>query len=625
MENSPVTPMLLRMREDVNPTQTVRSLSKEQGVKLVEVLLDSRTRIEVLQATVTEAVDMGWWVLIHEINLFPRLLHGLTSIATSIPAGRVHEQFRLWLTAESTSRLPPKLVHAARLLAVEPPHRLKEHLAFVEEMNFQSIILASDHHHSKSDASASAAEDFDPRVPVVHASILAKQDLKISSARGDLTDSELFLAMRHVDRLSSATGQPLEPEVLTGVVVDAIHGPAFYEPCGVEELKRLIGAGWLLDNKDRNAREAPADNFGGNGSLKIPSRPKEIPDFARAVSTLDELRLLGVDWVACKEPIARAAMNTLQCASILWSADTRLTPAPVDGDLEELVERMLEELQPAPLGIDGMAASSTIRRASNAREHTAPWLLAERHRYQVLHKKVENDLLRILRLLKAGEVLSQRNAALSEALRNDLVPTHWLCLSPAFCPKKLQSWMAAMNERFAYIRRLDMSDDSKGAPVVWLPGLFAPQVYLDTLRHAHAERLNVPAEQRVNIHLFISTTSTSADLNAYGHAVSGLQVEGAIWDPHGSLLLPARRLNWCDKLPSVLLVPHWTGGSDDVQAETESPRFQLADGCTFFEYRLLWMPQMQSIDSQRRENCMYTLRAAAREFDAQVSFALCRN
>ncbi|KAL3909618.1 MAG: hypothetical protein SGPRY_009359 [Prymnesium sp.] len=206
----PTTPLLVRMSEEVSPVLPLRLSAMQRGVKLLEVLPDECTRVERLQAAVTEAGDMGWWVFLHEVQRAPCLLPELTSIATSVSSGRVHTDFRLWISTESSLTLPPLLLDASLRIALEPPVGLMQHLAPLlqasESQNSQDKAeereaegegkegeeVEEEQGREEGELEQAAGEPLreDPRPAILHAWILAHQEL--SSSIGRFTEAELI-------------------------------------------------------------------------------------------------------------------------------------------------------------------------------------------------------------------------------------------------------------------------------------------------------------------------------------------------------------------------------------------------------------------------------------------------
>ncbi|KAF8934382.1 dynein heavy chain [Dissophora ornata] len=103
----------------------VDNLAQEQGVRLSSVAMGSQEGISLADQAIASATKTGNWVLLKNVHLALTWLGQLDKRLHSLKA---HSNFRLFLTMETSPKVPVNLLRLSRVLMFEPPPGIKANL-----------------------------------------------------------------------------------------------------------------------------------------------------------------------------------------------------------------------------------------------------------------------------------------------------------------------------------------------------------------------------------------------------------------------------------------------------------------------------------------------------------------
>ena len=224
-EQPPTVPILLLLGRSTNPLPALRGLATRKfGKPAPELMMpDDPKAFAAAEAAVREAVDMGRWVLLHNVHLAPRAWGRLTSLVRGVSPERVHADFQLWITAEPSPPLPSALLNRAYKLALEPPRGLVPELAAA-----QSLAAAQGRRGVAMPVGASLFHS-------VVSSAQSCPEARVPDFDGTLGEPELGQLFRLL--ASAPAGE--RADVILGAVSDVVYGPALAVPADVRALAKL--------------------------------------------------------------------------------------------------------------------------------------------------------------------------------------------------------------------------------------------------------------------------------------------------------------------------------------------------------------------------------------------------
>lgn len=118
-------PILLSSAPGFDPSFKVESTSKELSNKLQSVAIGSVEGFELAERAIKEGVKQGQWVMLKNVHLAPTWL---SELEKKIHGLNPHPNFRLFLTAEFSPKIPSTLIRQSFKLVFEPPDGIKASL-----------------------------------------------------------------------------------------------------------------------------------------------------------------------------------------------------------------------------------------------------------------------------------------------------------------------------------------------------------------------------------------------------------------------------------------------------------------------------------------------------------------
>jgi dynein heavy chain 1 len=129
LEMGPSVPMLLVSTAGHDASSHVESLAQTAGKQLLTVAMGSPEGFDDATSYVRQAMKQGLWVLLKNVHLASQFLSSLEKrLHTESLEGHVNESFRLFMTSEPSTKLPPSLVVAALVVVFEPAPGVKSSL-----------------------------------------------------------------------------------------------------------------------------------------------------------------------------------------------------------------------------------------------------------------------------------------------------------------------------------------------------------------------------------------------------------------------------------------------------------------------------------------------------------------
>lgn len=118
-------PILLSSAPGFDPSFKVEQMSKELHTKLFSVAIGSSEGYDLADRSIKEAVKQGVWVMLKNVHLDPAWL---SELEKKIHVLKPHQNFRLFLTAEFSPKIPSTLIRQSYKLVFEPAVGIKASL-----------------------------------------------------------------------------------------------------------------------------------------------------------------------------------------------------------------------------------------------------------------------------------------------------------------------------------------------------------------------------------------------------------------------------------------------------------------------------------------------------------------
>ncbi|EGX53504.1 hypothetical protein AOL_s00006g370 [Orbilia oligospora ATCC 24927] len=115
---SATTPIALSSSPGFDASYKVDNLVQQVGANCLNIAMGSNEGLAMADKAVSSAASVGSWVLIKNVHLTPGWLQ---SLEKRLDALKPHPDFRLFLSMESSPKIPVNLIRASRVLMFEQP------------------------------------------------------------------------------------------------------------------------------------------------------------------------------------------------------------------------------------------------------------------------------------------------------------------------------------------------------------------------------------------------------------------------------------------------------------------------------------------------------------------------
>ncbi|TKX19773.1 dynein heavy chain [Elsinoe australis] len=122
---SSTTPIALNSTPGFDASYKVDQLVDRMGAKCASVAMGSAESISTADSALSAAASNGNWVLVKNVHLAPQWLGNLEKRLSSL---KPHPDFRLFLSMESSNKIPVSLLRASRVLTYEQPAGIRANM-----------------------------------------------------------------------------------------------------------------------------------------------------------------------------------------------------------------------------------------------------------------------------------------------------------------------------------------------------------------------------------------------------------------------------------------------------------------------------------------------------------------
>lgn len=122
---SATTPIALASSPGFDASYKVDSLVEQMGKRCTNIAMGSNEGLGAADKAVANAASVGSWVLVKNVHLTPAWLQ---SLEKRLGALRPHPNFRLFLSMESSPKIPVNLLRASRVLMFEQPAGIRANM-----------------------------------------------------------------------------------------------------------------------------------------------------------------------------------------------------------------------------------------------------------------------------------------------------------------------------------------------------------------------------------------------------------------------------------------------------------------------------------------------------------------
>lgn len=122
---SGTTPIALASSPGFDASYKVEALVEQTGARCSNIAMGSAEGLDQADKAISNAAQIGSWVLVKNVHLTPAWLQSLEKRLESL---KPHEDFRLFLSMESSPKIPVNLLRASRVLMFEQPAGIRANM-----------------------------------------------------------------------------------------------------------------------------------------------------------------------------------------------------------------------------------------------------------------------------------------------------------------------------------------------------------------------------------------------------------------------------------------------------------------------------------------------------------------
>ncbi|KAM6256563.1 LOW QUALITY PROTEIN: dynein axonemal heavy chain 1 [Porphyrio hochstetteri] len=516
---------LYRFAEDMKFSQKLSAISLGQGQgPRAEAMLHS-------------AMEQGSWVFFQNCHLAPSWMPSLERLIAGIEPGKVHQDFRLWLTSLPSTRFPVSILQNGSKMTIEPPrgvkaNLLKSYLSFSDDFlnscpkvtEFKSLLLSLCFFHGN----MLERRKFGPlgfNIPY------------------EFTDGDLRICISQLQMFLCEHAQ-VPYKVLKYTAGEINYGGRVTDDWD----RRCVTS--ILEDFYRPEVLSPEFAYSESGIYRQISTSSDLSGYLQYIRSLplnDSPELFGLHdnaniTFAQNETFALlGALAQLQPKTLALGGRSR------EEVVEETAEAILAKL-PAPMNVQEVTHKYPLL----YEESMNTVLVQEVIRYNKLLEVVAQTLKDLLKALRGLVVMSSQLELMASSLYNHSVPELWNAKAyPSLKP--LASWVNDLVQRIEFLQKWI----SQGIPpVFWISGFFFPQAFLTGTLQNFARKSLISIDT-ISFSFKVMKEAASELLHppAHGCYIHGLFLEGARWDPAAFQLAESRPKELYTEMAVIWLLP----------------------------------------------------------------------
>jgi dynein heavy chain len=457
----------------------------------------------------SKASGEGRWVIIQNLHLMGKWLMLLEKHIEKLRMGELHEDFRIFYTAEPSEDIPAGILQNSVKVTSEPARGTKANL-------MRALALFSD------DTIEQCQKDREFKSLLFHLCIF----------HAVMVERRKF-GPQGFNRVYNFN--PSDLQICSELLFDSLDQAA---PIPWVPLRYLIGeimyGGHISDDRDRRLCKTYLESFDKDdfeGAELVPGFPSPT-----GLSTLEEFKEYALREFPDESPylfglhpnaeIGSLTTQTEFIFSTLMNVQPRVAGAEEgDSSMEKSVKKALDEI------LTNVPEAFNIQELYNRIEKHEPYVsicLQECERMNILMAEIKRSLTELDMGLSGELTISETMDALMIALYVNQVPKTWEKLA-YWSLRPLLPWWKNLLDRHKQL--VDWAAELTLPNSVWLPGLFNPSSFLTAVAQSAARKNGWPLDQTT---LMVEVTKKMEnEIDAPprdGAYIHGLFLEGARWD-----------------------------------------------------------------------------------------------
>lgn len=566
--SSKLTPVVFILSPGADPAFDIFALGEAMGFKpggKLKFMALGQGMGPKAEELILTCASRGLWLMLQNCHLLPKWLATLEKVIDGLV--NPHKDFRLWLTTDPIATFPIGILQRSLKVVTEPPDGLK--------MN-----MKASYGRLSEDVLGSCRNPFFRALAYVlaffHAAVQERRKYgKLGwNVAYDFNETDFRISFSLIKAYcDKVRGDRNGSRMIPWTALKYLIGEAMY-------------GGRVSDHYDRRVLNAYLEEYFGdflfdglqkfmfyddeeNGGVRyeLPAKNMTYDEQLCVIDALPDVQTPEVLGLHANADVAHSTRAAKELWSNVLSLQSKLEVAASDCDSDKnnsqdmtlviaceilkVVTNEEFEFDTAKLqrGFDGETPSPTT---------VVLFQEIERHNY--LKIVIQRSLRELIKALK-GEIGSSRELdAVADALSCGYLPDEWKAAAPP-TDKDVQSWMTWYKTREKQFKSWALEGEPK---VMWLSGLHCPETYIAALIQSACRARGWPLDASAmytEVTEFISVDDVE-EKPELGCLISGLFLEGAVWDLDRRVLTQPSDKCLVSELPILRLVPYRRSSTD---------------------------------------------------------------
>lgn len=563
--SSAQTPVVFILSPGADPAFDIFALGETMGFKAggkLKFMALGQGMGPKAEELILTCASRGLWLMLQNCHLLPKWLPALEKVVDGL--ANPHKDFRLWLTTDPIKTFPIGILQKSLKVVTEPPDGLK--------MNMKASYA-----RLSEDVLGSCANPFFRSLAYVlaffHAAVQERRKYgKLGwNVAYDFNETDFRISFSLIKTYCNKVA-----------AVNTGGGGSRMIPWAA--LKYLIGeamyGGRVSDHYDRRILSAYLDEYFGDFLFdgfhkfmfyadeearvryELPPPESSYDEQSRVIDELPDAQtpeVLGLHANADVAHSTRAAKalwsNVLSLQSKLSisasSNDESAGSSDGNGALLAIVNEILNVVTNEDFEFDLIKLQR--QRGDEVPSPTTVVLFQEIERHNALKLVLRHSLRELVKALSGEIGMSRELDAVADSLSRGRLPEEWKSVAPP-TDKDVQSWMTWYKTREKQYKSWAVDGEPK---VIWLSGLHCPETYIAALIQTACRSRGWPLDAST-MYTEVTPYVSADEIDAkpeIGCYISGLFLEGAIWDAERRVLAHPSDRGLARELPILRLVP----------------------------------------------------------------------
>lgn len=483
------------------------------------------------------AMKKGHWVFFQNCHLAPSWMPTLERLIEHIDPGKVHKDFRLWLTSLPSNRFPVSILQNGSKMTIEPPRGIKA--------NLQRTYLKLTNDFINSSSKINLFKPLLLSLSLFHGIALERRKF---GALGfnipyEFTDGDLNICISQLKMFLE------EYQNVPYKVLKYTAGEINYGGRVTDDWDRRCLLSILEDFYCPNVLEAD-HIYSPSGVYRQIDTTMDVKGYLAYISGLpinDTLEIFGLHDNA---NISFAQNETFSLLGTVVRLQPRASSAggkSREEIVEDIVIGIVEKIPPAFSVEEVMTKYPVLYE-----ESMNTVLIQEVIRYNKLLAVISQSLRDIVKALRGLVVMSSELELMANSLFNNTVPDIWKAKAyPSLKP--LASWVTDLVQRISFLQRW-ITDGIP--PVFWISGFFFPQAFLTGTLQNYARSSSISIDTiGLDFEVIPKSVPEIKEKPDTGCYIHGLFLEGARWDNEEGRLAQSRPKELYTEMAIIWLIP----------------------------------------------------------------------